>query len=124
MSMKSWPAYENHTGNLAIQTLTDILYTHFDPNPASQDNNGWEQWTFADKTSIGMDRTVKNGTGNAGQYPSAIASQFENIETTPDNLMLWFQHVPYSQRLKSGKTVVQHFFDAHYDGAATAQEFA
>jgi alpha-glucuronidase len=123
MSMKSWPAYENYTGNLGVQTLTDILYTHFGPNPASQDNNGWGQWTRADKFTIGMDRTVKNGTGNAGQYAPEIAQMFENIETTPDNLLLWFHHVPYTQRLKSGKTVIQHFYDAHYEGAATAQGF-
>jgi alpha-glucuronidase len=123
MSMKSWPAYENYSGNLGIQTLTDILYTHFGPNPASQDNNGWGQWTRADKFSIGMDRTVENGTGNAGQYPPEIAQMYENVETTPDNLLLWFHHVPYTQRLKSGKTVIQHFYDAHYEGAATAQEF-
>tara|TARA_R110002003_G_scaffold58_18_gene5240 strand:- start:17225 stop:19732 length:2508 start_codon:yes stop_codon:yes gene_type:complete len=123
MSMKSWPAYENYSGNLGIQTLTDILYTHFGPNPASQDNNGWGQWTRADNFSIGMDRTVKNGTGNTGQYPLEIAQMFENIETTPDNLLLWFHHVPYTQKLKSGKTVIQHFYDAHYEGAATAQVF-
>jgi alpha-glucuronidase len=123
MSLASWPAYENYTGNLGVQTLTDILYTHFGPNPASQDNNGWGQWTRADGVSIGMDRTVKNGTGNAGQYASVIAQQFESIETTPDNLLLWFHHVPYTQRLKSGKTVIQHFYDAHYAGAATAQTF-
>ncbi|KAF2828932.1 alpha-glucuronidase [Ophiobolus disseminans] len=123
MSMKSWPAYENYSGNLGIQTLTDILYTHFGPNPASQDNNGWGQWTRADKVSIGMDRTVKNGTGNAGQYSPELASMYENIETTPDNLLLWFHHVPYTQRLKSNKTVIQHFYDAHYEGAATAQKF-
>lgn len=45
MSMKSWPAYEQYSGNLGIQTLTDILYTHFGPNPASQDGNSWGQWT-------------------------------------------------------------------------------
>ena len=123
MSMKSWPAYENYSGNLGIQTLTDILYTHFGPNPASQDNNGWGQWTRADKVTLGMDRTVKNGTGNAGHYPSEIAQIYENIETTPDNLLLWFHHVPYTQRLKSGKTVIQHFYDAHYEGSATAQDF-
>ncbi|KAF1846530.1 glycoside hydrolase family 67 protein [Cucurbitaria berberidis CBS 394.84] len=123
MSMKSWPAYENYSGNLGIQTLTDILYTHFGPNPASQDNNGWGQWTRADKASIGMDRTVKNGTGNAGHYPPEVAQIYENIETTPDNLLLWFHHVPYTQRLKSGKTVIQHFYDAHYEGADTAQAF-
>jgi alpha-glucuronidase len=72
---------------------------------------------------IGMDRTVKNGTGNAGQYPPEIAKMYENVETTPDNLLLWFHHLPYTQRLKSGKTVIQHFYDAHYEGAATAQQF-
>ena len=35
MSMASWPAYENYSGNLGIQTLTDILYTHYGPKPAS-----------------------------------------------------------------------------------------
>jgi alpha-glucuronidase len=123
MSMRSWPAYEGYSGNLGIQTLTDILYTHFGPNPASQDNNGWGQWTRADKMSIGMDRTVKNGTGNSGQYPPLIADMYENVETTPDHLLLWFHHVPYTQRLKSGKTVIQHFYDAHYEGSATAQRF-
>ncbi|KAL6165096.1 hypothetical protein ACJQWK_08347 [Exserohilum turcicum] len=123
MSMKSWPAYENYSGNLGIQTLTDILYTHYGPNPASQDNNGWGQWTRADAFSIGMDRTVKNGTKNAGQYPPEVARVWEDIELTPDNLVLWFHHVPYTHRLKSGKTVIQHFYDAHYEGAETAQAF-
>lgn len=123
MSMESWPAYENYTGNLGIQTLTDILYTHYGPNPASQDNNGWGQWTRADHTSIGMDRTVSNGTGFSGQYPAEVAAMYEDIDTTPDNLLLWFHHVNYTHRLHSGKTVIQHFYDAHYEGAKTAQSF-
>ncbi|KAL4757491.1 alpha-glucuronidase [Aspergillus foveolatus] len=123
MSMESWPAYENYSGNLGIQTLTDILLGHYGPNPASQDGNPWGQWTRADADSIGMDRTVWNGTGNAGQYPQEVYQMYENIDTTPDNLLLWFHHVPYTQRLKSGKTVIQHFYDAHYRGSATAQTF-
>ncbi|KAB8069550.1 glycoside hydrolase [Aspergillus leporis] len=123
MSMESWTAYENYSGNLGIQTLTDILYTHYGPNPASQDNNGWGQWTRADGDTIGMDRTVKNGTGNAGQYPDEVAQVYEDIDNTPDDLLLWFHHVPYTHRLHSGKTVIQHFYDAHYDGAETAQGF-
>lgn len=123
MSMESWPAYENYSGNLGIQTLTDILYTHYGPNPASQDNNGWGQWTRADHTSIGMDRTVSNGTGFSGQYPDEVAAMYENIDTTPDNLVLWFHHVNYTHRLHSGKTVIQHFYDAHYKGAEAAQSF-
>ncbi|KAH7305239.1 alpha-glucuronidase [Stachybotrys elegans] len=123
MSMDSWPAYENYTGNLGIQTLTDILLGHYGPNPGSQDGNPWGQWTRADADTIGMDRTVWNGTGNAGQYPPEIAAMYEEIETTPDNLLLWFHHVPYTQVLKSGKTVIQHFYDAHYEGSAKAQTF-
>lgn len=38
--MASWPAYENYTGNLGIQTLVDILHTHYGPSPRSMDNNG------------------------------------------------------------------------------------
>ena len=123
MSMASWPAYESYSGNLGIQTLTDILYAHYGPNPASQDNNGYGQWTCADHLTIGMDRTVTNGTGFSGQYPPEIAEMYENIETTPDNLLLWFHHVNYTQLLHSGKTVIQHFYDAHYSGAETAQTF-
>ncbi|KAI9148447.1 Alpha-glucuronidase A [Paramyrothecium foliicola] len=123
MSMESWPAYENYSGNLGVQTLTDILLGHYGPNPGSQDGNPWGQWTRADADSIGMDRTVKNGTGNAGQYPPEVAAMYEEVETTPDNLLLWFHHVPYTQVLKSGKTVIQHFYDAHYEGSATAQTF-
>ncbi|KAI9047382.1 hypothetical protein LZ554_008828 [Drepanopeziza brunnea f. sp. 'monogermtubi'] len=121
MSMESWRAYENYSGNLGIQTLTDILNTHFGPNPASQDHNRWGQWTRAGADTIGMDRTVSNGTGNSGQYPPEIAAMYESIETTPDDLLLWFHHVPYTHELKSGKTVIQHFYDAHYEGAATVQ---
>jgi alpha-glucuronidase len=123
ISMESWPAYENYSGNLGIQTLTDILYTHYGPNPQSQDNNGWGQWTRADHTSIGMDRTVSNGTGYSGQYPDEIAAMYEDIDTTPDDLLLWFHHVNYTHRLHSGKTVIQHFYDAHYSGADSAQSF-
>ena len=123
ISMESWPAYENYTGNLGIQTLCDILYTHFGPSPGSQDGNGWGQWTRANAHSIGMDRTLSTGTKNAGQYPLEVAEIFNNIETTPDELLLWFHHVPYTQKLKSGKTVIQHFYDAHYTGAETAQTF-
>ncbi|KAL2822679.1 alpha-glucuronidase A [Aspergillus cavernicola] len=123
ISMESWSAYENYSGNLGIQTLTDILLGHYGPNPASQDGNPWGQWTRADADTIGMDRTVWNGTGNAGQYPEEVYKTYENIESTPDNLLLWFHHVPYTHLLKSGKTVIQHFYDAHYRGSATAQTF-
>ncbi|OKL61342.1 putative alpha-glucuronidase A [Talaromyces atroroseus] len=125
ISMESWPTYENYSGNLGIQTLCDIVKTcHYGPSPAAMDNNGWGQWTRADAHGIGMDRTVATGTGYSGQYPREVSQIFEKIESTPDNLLLWFHHVPYTHHLKSGKTVIQHFYDAHYEGAANVQTFA
>ena len=124
ISMESWPAYENYSGNLGIQTLTDILYTHYGPNPASQDNNGWGQWTRADHKTVGMDRTCWNGTCFSGQYPPEIYQMYEDLDSTPDNYVLWFHHVNWTHVLHSGKTVIQHFYDAHYEGAETAQKFA
>ncbi|ROW07208.1 hypothetical protein VMCG_03941 [Cytospora schulzeri] len=127
ISMLSWPAYENYTGNLGLQTLTNILGNHYGPAPQSQDGNGWGQWTRADADMVGMDRTVWNGTGNgtgySGQYPPEVHAMYENLETTPDDLFLWFHHVNWTTHLRSGKTVIQHFYDAHYAGAETAQEF-
>ncbi|KAI4598743.1 hypothetical protein KJ359_002635 [Pestalotiopsis sp. 9143b] len=124
MSLQSWPAYENYTGNLGTQTLTDNLDTHYGPNPGLYDTEvQWGQWIRANGTSVGMDRTNSTGTGYASQYPASVASMYEDLETTPDELLLWFHHVPWTYRLHSGETVIQHFYDAHYAGAEMAAEF-
>lgn len=124
MSMASWPAYENYTGNLGVQTLTDITGPHYGPNPASQDHNGWGQWTRADGEGIGMDRTARNGTANAAQYPAEVAAVYEDVDATPEDLLLWFHHVPWTRELRGkGRTVIQWFYDAHFAGAETVAAF-
>ncbi|KAF9892260.1 hypothetical protein FE257_002037 [Aspergillus nanangensis] len=124
ITMNSWNAYLNYSGNLGLTTLIEIAYgSHYGPSPASMERNIWGFYTRADSKGVGMDRTVKTGTGFAGQYPDEVARRFEDIDTTPDDLLLWFHHVEYSHRLKSGKTVMQYFYDAHYDGSNAAHEF-
>jgi alpha-glucuronidase len=124
MLMQSWSAYENYTGPLGMQTLTDITGSHYGPNIESSENNGWGQWHRADHEGVGMDRSVATGTGYAGQYPPEVAKSFESAATTPDELLLFFHHVPYTYKLHSGKTVIQHIYDSHYEGAAQAAQFA
>jgi alpha-glucuronidase len=124
MLMQSWPAYENYTGPLGMQTLTDITGSHYGPNIESSENNGWGQWHRADHLGVGMDRTVATGTGYAGQYPPEVAKLYESLSTCPDELLLFFHHVPYTYRLHSGKTVIQHIYDSHYEGAEQAAQFA
>jgi alpha-glucuronidase len=122
MLMQSWPAYEHYTGPLGIQTLTDITGSHYGPNIESSENNGWGQWHRADHEGVGMDRSVATGTGFAGQYPPEVTAMYEKPATTPDNLLLFFHHVPYTYKLQDGKTVIQYIYDSHYEGAAEAAE--
>lgn len=122
MLMQSWPAYEHYTGFLGTQTLTDITGSHYGPNIEASERNGWGQWHFDDAKGIGMDRTVATGTGFVGQYPPEVARVYESLATTPDNLLLFFHHVPYTYKLKSGDTVIQYVYDIHYQGAEEAAE--
>jgi alpha-glucuronidase len=120
MLMQSWPAYEHYTGPLGTQTLTDPTGSHYGPGIEGSERNGWGQWHRDDAQGIGMDRSVATGTGFAGQYPPEVAKMYELPATTPDNLLLFFHHVPYTYKLHSGETVIQYFYDSHYRGADEA----
>ncbi|HEX8810917.1 MAG TPA: glucosiduronase, partial [Terracidiphilus sp.] len=120
MLMQSWPAYEHYTGPLGMQTLTDITGSHYGPNIEASENNGWGQWHRADAQGVGMDRSVATGTGFAGQYPPEVAKIYEDVATTPDNLLTFFHHVPYTYKLHDGRTVIQYIYDSHYQGAEEA----
>jgi len=120
MLMQSWPAYVHYTGPLGMQTLTDITGSHYGPNIEASENNGWGQWHRADHEGVGMDRSVATGTGFAGQYPPEVAKTYEEVKTTPDELLTFFHHVPYTWRLHDGNTVIQYIYDSHYQGAEEA----
>jgi alpha-glucuronidase len=124
LQANSWRAYEQYTGNLGIGTLTNIIGYHYGPGIESAEHNGWGQWFRGDSKGIGMDRTVATGTGYIGQYPPELAEVYENLATCPDDLLLFMHHVPYTYMLHDGKTVIQHVYDAHYEGAATVQTYA
>ena len=123
LQLDSWHVYEDYTGPLGAGTLTNITGNHYDPAPMSSEENGWGQWHRADARGIGMDRTVATGSGFIGQYPPEVQKHYEMLDACPDNLLLFFHHVPYTYVLHSGKTVVQHIYDSHYDGAEQAASF-
>jgi alpha-glucuronidase len=123
LELRSWRVYENYTGPLGAGGLTDIIGVHYGPGIESSERNGWGQWHRADENGIGMDRTIATGTGYIGQYSPPLANMYEKLATCPDNLLLFMHHVPYTYVLHSGKTVIQHIYDSHYEGAAEAQWF-
>ncbi|HTW49793.1 MAG TPA: alpha-glucuronidase family glycosyl hydrolase [Acidobacteriaceae bacterium] len=120
--LRSWHLYEDYTGPLGLQTLTNILGPHYGPAPQSQEDNGWGQWIRAERNGVGMDRTVVTGTGFIGQYPPKVARMYESLATCPDNLLLFMHHVPWTYKLHTGKTVIQTIYDDHYAGAAGAAD--
>ncbi|HEX4007894.1 MAG TPA: alpha-glucuronidase family glycosyl hydrolase [Acidobacteriaceae bacterium] len=121
--LESWPTYEKYTGPLGLQTLTNITGPHYGPAPQSQEENGWGQWIRAQKDGVGMDRTPATGTGFIGQYPPEVARMYESLKTCPDDLLLFMHHVPWTYRLRNGKTVIQTIYDDHYAGAQEADDF-
>jgi alpha-glucuronidase len=48
-----------------------------------------------------------------GQYAQPVADKFDNLETVPDEYLLWFHHVPWDYRMRSGRTLwvelVRHY---------------
>ena len=123
MQLRSWRAYENYTGPLGLQTLTNIVGDHYGVAVEASERNGWGQWHRADEKGVGMDRTVATGTGYTGQYRPLVAKMYESLTTCPDDLLLFFHHVPYTHVLHDGKTVIQYLYDAHYEGYASVEGF-
>jgi len=122
--LASWRTFENYTGPLGLQTLTDITGNHYGVNVEASERNGWGQWHRADSAGVGMDRTVATGTGYIGQYRAPVARMYESLETCPDELLTFMHHVPYTHKLHSGKTVIQYIYDSHYEGADAVAAYA
>jgi alpha-glucuronidase len=124
IQISSWKTFEDYTGPLGLQTLTDIVGNHYGVAVEASERNGWGQWHNADAQGVGMDRTVSTGTGFVGQYPAGVAQMYESLSRTPDELLTFFHHVPYTYKLHSGKTVIQHLYDSHYEGADAVANYA
>ncbi|MBB6671389.1 alpha-glucuronidase family glycosyl hydrolase [Cohnella nanjingensis] len=120
MLLDSWSIYESYTAPLGVGWMVKPNH-HYGPDVDGYEYSMWGTYHFADRDGIGVDRTAATGTGYARQYREPNASQYESLERTPDELLLFFHHVPYTYRLKSGKTVIQHIYDSRFEGAERAE---
>jgi alpha-glucuronidase len=115
MLLNSWQIYENYTSPLGVGWMINPGH-HYGPNIEGYEYSKWGTYHFSDCLGTGVNRTVKNGTGYSGQYYPENAEIYESLETCPDELLLFFHHVPYTHRLKSGETVIQHIYNTHFLG--------
>ncbi|MFF6877120.1 alpha-glucuronidase [Streptomyces sp. NPDC012474] len=117
----SWRTYEKYTAPLGVGFMVQPGH-HYGPSVDGYEYSPWGTYHFADRDGIGVDRTVKSGTGFAGQYGEPWAGLYASPDTCPDELLLFFHHVPYGHVLKSGKTVIQHIYDTHFEGVEEVEE--
>ena len=76
----------------------------------------------ADAQGIGFDRSSK-GTDAVGQYPEPYRSLYDNIETCPEEYLLWFHHVPWTYKMKSGSTLWQELCMKYNMGVAMVEVY-
>lgn len=76
----------------------------------------------ADAQGIGFDRSSK-GTDAVGQYPEPYRSLYDNIETCPEEYLLWFHHVPWTCKMKSGSTLWQELCMKYNMGVAMVEVY-
>ncbi len=100
--------------------LHHIMYYghHYGPGPWV--DSGRPDWTSvyyhrADSSGLGFDRTV-SGSNAVAQYFPPVRERFETIATCPENLLLWFHHVPWEYRMRSGRNLWEELCRRYDDG--------
>jgi alpha-glucuronidase len=96
-------------------------HNHYGPGPWIRDKPRAD-WTSvyynrADKEGIGFDRT-SSGSNATSQYSLPVAGQFENLETCPEEFLLWFHHVPWNYKMRSGRTLWEELCYRYYMGTS------
>lgn len=98
---------------------------HYGPDPGCFDPNFRPDWLpsyyhRADSLGVGFDRS-RSGSGACDQYNEPLASLYDGPDC-PESLLLWFHHVPWSYRMKDGRTLWENICSKYDEGVRTAEE--
>ncbi|MDB6019538.1 MAG: alpha-glucuronidase [Pedosphaera sp.] len=120
----SWEACVNYEMPLGLHHIMEGG-GHYDPKPGTLSRNtpeysGW-YYHKADVKGIGFDRTA-TGSDAVGQYAPEVAARFANLEACPPELFLWFHHVSWDYRLKTGHTVWEELCSRYQAGVDYVKE--
>ncbi|MEQ2457530.1 InlB B-repeat-containing protein, partial [Flavonifractor hominis] len=109
--------YESYTSPLGLGLVSDG--GHFSPNPA-----GRQSYHKADSEGVGYDRVTGDASDRlyVDQYYPENTQRYRDLETCPEELLLWFHHVPYDYQLNNGETVLERLYSSYSNGPALVQE--
>lgn len=122
MLLTSREVYEEYTCPLSVGFMCKPG-NHYGVDIDGYEYDRWGTYHYADRDGVGRDRTVASGTGYTRLYSDARYEEYESLETCPDELLLFLHHVPYTHVLHSGKTVIQHIYDSHFQGVEKVEEY-
>jgi alpha-glucuronidase len=100
---------------------------HYGPGPWWAPKGMRADWTppyyhQANTDGIGFDRSTK-GSNAVSQYHEPLSSRFNDPATCPDNLLLWFHHLPWSYKLKDGRSLWDELCYRYDKGVAEVRNF-
>jgi len=121
MMIASRYAYEKYTTPLALGWMVNINH-HYGPSPEGYEFSKWGTYHRADNKAVGIDRT-ENGTGYTVQYHPVLNELYGNIDTCPEELLLFFHRLQYDHLLKCGRTLIQFIYDTHFEGYEDVEGF-
>ncbi len=99
--------------------------THYGPGPWV-DNAGRPDWNAtyyhkADSAGIGFNRTA-TGSNALAQYAPQVQSRWQNLQTCPEDYLLWFHHVSWTYKMQSGRTLWDEMVHRYYTGASSVKQ--
>lgn len=100
---------------------------HYGPGPWVSDlqRPEWNPvyYSRADKSGIGFDRTA-SGSNAVAQYAPPVARRFADLATIDERDLLWFHHVPWDHRMRSGRTLWEELVARYTEGVAQVDAMA
>lgn len=99
---------------------------HYGPGPWDRSSRpDWEPAYYhkAAADGVGFDRTSKTGTDAVSQYHEPLKSLYDNEETCPENLLLWFHHLPWDYKMSDGHTLWEKLCYTFEEGIQEARGF-
>lgn len=120
MLMKSYDAMVDYSTPLGLAFMMQGG-THFGPGmwDVSASRTDWQAGWFnrAAADGVGFDRTA-SGSNAVGQYNPPLSRQWASPATTPERDLLWFHHLPWTYRMRSGETLWEGLFTTYQRGVA------
>ena len=124
MMMSSRETTVNYMSPLGLYHIMAWSH-HYGPAPWIKDKQRDDQTSVyyhrPDKQGIGFDRT-ESGSNALSQYAKLVRDKFTSLESCPDEFLLWFHHLDWNYKIRSGRTLWEELCYRYYDGAQKVAE--